>query len=209
MKKTAILLLLAVGTLFAHAQDDYSNDQVRTLFSNNRNNGFYGAFSLGYSQLNGKDALVSGARAAYIFDHKFAIGLGGYGFVNNIDYHTYYENHPLDYTLAGGYGGLIIEPIVGGRNPVHFSFPVLVGLGGVALLEDSPYNWDYEPWNEVDHDLFFIVEPMVELETNLTRWFRAAASMGYRFTSQVNLFETDEDVLRGLVFNLTFKFGKF
>jgi len=209
MKKTAIFLLLAVGTFFAHAQDDYSNDQVRTLFSNSRSNGFYGAFSLGYSQLNGKDALVSGARAAYIFDHKFAIGLGGYGFVNNIDYHTYYENHPMDYTLAGGYGGLIIEPIVGGRNPVHFSFPVLVGLGGVALIEDSPYNWDYEPFNEIDHDLFFVVEPAVELETNLTRWFRLAASMGYRFTSQVNLFETDENVLRGLVFNLTFKFGKF
>ena len=209
MKKTALLLMLAVGVFIAHAQDDYSNDQVRTLFSKNSSNGFYGAFSLGYSQIDGKDALVSGGRLSYVIDHSLAIGLGGYGFVNNIDYHTYYENHPFEYTLAGGYGGLIIEPIIGGRNPVHFSFPVLVGLGGVALIEDSPYDWDHYPFNEVDHDLFFVVEPAVELEVNLTRWFRTAAGISYRYTSQVNIYETDEDVLRGLVFNLTFKFGRF
>jgi len=210
MKKTALLFILAAGVLFAHAQDDYNNDQVKTLFSKNRSNGFYGAFSLGYSQLDGKDALVSGGRLAFIFDHSLAIGLGGYGFVNNLDYHLYYENGPLDYTLAGGYGGLIIEPIVGGREPVHFSFPILVGLGGVALLEDyGPHSWEYNPFNDVDHDLFFVVEPAVELEANLTRWFRTAASISYRYTSKVNLFETNEDVLRGLAFSLTFKFGKF
>jgi hypothetical protein len=209
MKKTALLFILAVGILCAHAQDDYTNDQVKTLFSKNKSNGFYGAFSLGYSHLDGKDALVSGGRLAFIFDHSLAIGLGGYGFVNNLDYHMYYDNRPLDYTLAGGYGGLIIEPIAGGRNPVHFSFPILVGLGGAALIEDSPYYWDYDPFNEVDHDLFFVIEPAVELEANLTKWFRTAASISYRYTSKVNLFETNETVLRGLVFNLTFKFGKF
>ena len=210
MKRTALLFILAVGVLCAHAQDDYNNDQVKTLFSNNRSNGFYGAFSLGYSQLDGKDALVSGGRLAFIFDHSLAIGLGGYGFINNLDYHSYYENQPFDYTLAGGYGGLIIEPIVGGRNPVHFSFPILVGVGAAALIEDNgPYYWDYDRFDEVDHDLFLVVEPGVELETNLTRWFRTAASISYRYTSKVNLFETNEDVLRGLVFSLTFKFGKF
>lgn len=209
MKKTALFFILAMGMLCAQAQDDYNNDQVKTVFSKNRSNGFYGAFTLGYSQIDGKDALVTGGRMAFIFDHSFAIGLGGYGFVNNLDYHTYYNNQPLDYTLAGGYGGLIIEPIVGGRNPVHFSFPILVGVGGAALIEDSPYTWEYDPFNEVDHDLFFVVEPAVELEANLTKWFRTAASISYRFTSNVNLFETNKDVLRGLVFNLTFKFGKF
>jgi len=171
MKKTALFLMFAVGIFCAHAQDDYNNDHVRTLFPKNNSNGFYGAFSLGYSQLNGKDALVSGGRLAFIFDHSLAIGLGGYGFVNNLDYHLYYENQPLDYTLAGGYGGLIIEPIVGGRNPVHFSFPILVGLGGAALIEDNaPYNRDYyDRFNEVDHDFFFVIEPAVELEANLTR----------------------------------------
>ncbi len=211
MKRTALLMIFAVGTLLSHAQDNYSNDQVQTLFSKNQSNGFYGAFSFGYSQLDGKDAAVYGVRGAFIFDHALAIGLGGYGFINDLDYHSHYNNQIFDYTLAGAYGGLLIEPIIGGRNPVHVSFPILVGVGGAALLDDyGPRYWDYDDrFEEVDHDFFLVVEPGIELEANLTKWFRAAAGVSYRYTSKVDLFATDEDVLRGFVFNLTFKFGRF
>ena len=211
MKKIMLLLILAVGASFAQAQNFFKNDdEVQTIFSRNKSNGGYGAITFGYTQIDGKDAFISGGRGAFIFDHSLAIGLAGYGFVNNLDYHTYYDSHPLDYTLAGGYGGIFIEPIVGGTKPVHVSFPVLFGLGGVALIED--YGWDYwevHPFNELDHDLFFVLEPAAELEFNLTRWFRIAASASYRFTSKIDLYDTDEDVLRGLNFGLTCKFGKF
>ncbi len=210
MKQLTILLLLALGINFASAQDRYNDDQIETIFSKNKSNGGYGALSFGYTQIDGKDAFISGARGAFIFDHSFAIGLGGYGFVNNLDYHTFWENHPLEYTLVGGYGGIFVEPIVAGRMPVHLSFPVLFGMGGVALVEDYGWNsWDYQPFNELDHDVFFVFEPAVELEFNLTRWFRTAASVSYRYTSNIDLFETDADVLRGLNFGLTCKFGKF
>ena len=112
--------------------------------------------------------------------------------------------------MAGGYGGIFIEPIVAGRKPMHFSFPVLFGIGGAALIENYGWNnWDSHPFSELDHDVFLIVEPAVELEFNITRFFRTAASVSYRYTSNINLFETDEDVLRGFNFGLTFKFGKF
>ena len=211
MKKITLLLILAVGATFAKAQDLFNNDdEIQTIFSRNKSNGGYGAISFGYTQIDGKDAFVTGARGAFIFDHSLAIGIGGYGFANNLDYHTYYDNYPLEYTLAGGYGGVFIEPIVGGTMPVHLSFPVLFGLGGVALIEDYGHDyWEEYPFNELDHDLFFVFEPAAELEFNLTRWFRAAASVSYRFTSKIDLFQTDEDVLRGLNFGLTCKFGKF
>lgn len=210
MKKLAILLVLAMGISMAHAQDDYRNNEIQTIFSKNRSNGGYGAITMGYSQIDGKDAFISGARGAFIFDQRFAIGFGGYGFVNNLDYHTFFDEQPLDYTLAGGYGGIFVEPIVGGRMPVHLSFPVLFGVGAAALVPDYNWNhWEIDPFNELDHDLFFVVEPAVELEFNVARFFRTAASVSYRFTSKVDLYQTSEDVLRGLNFNLTFKFGKF
>lgn len=166
---------------------------------------------MAYSQIDGKDAFVTGARGAFIFDHSFAIGLGGYGFINNLDYHTYFDNKPLDYTLAGGYGGIFIEPIVGGKKPVHLSFPVLFGVGAASLIEDHGWNsWDHvDPFNELDRDLFFVIEPAVEVEFNVARFFRTAAYISYRYTSNLELYETDEDVLQGLNFGVTFKFGKF
>lgn len=211
MKKLAILLVLAMVATFAHAQDDYNNDQIQTIFSKRKSNGGYGAFTIGYSQIDGKDALITGGRGAFIFDHSFAIGFAGYGFVNNLDYHSFLENQPRDFTLAGGYGGIFIEPIIEGKRPVHLSFPILFGMGGAALVENYDiYNTNhFDPFYDLDHDIFFVVEPAVELEFNLARFFRTAASVSYRYTSKIDLQGTSEDVLRGLNFGLTFKFGKF
>jgi hypothetical protein len=54
-----------------------------------------------------------------------------------------------------------------------------------------------------------VIEPAIELEFNLTRFFRTAVFASYRHTSSTDLFETDPEVLRGFNFGMTFKFGKF
>ncbi|MCK3682531.1 hypothetical protein [Maribellus sp. YY47] len=212
MKQLSIILFMMLGAICARAQENYRNDQVQTLFTNQQSNGWYGAFSLGYSEIDGRDALMTGARGMYVFDQSLAIGLGGYGFVNNLDYHhSYYDNSDPRFMLAGGYGGLIVEPIFGGRKAVHLSFPLLVGIGGVALLENDGWGWDWDPYypgHEIDNDVFFVLEPSMELEFNLTRWFRAAAYASYRFTSNIEIYETGSDALEGFSFGMTFKFGK-
>lgn len=209
MKKFILLLLMVWAVLFAYAQDEKTNE-IQTLFSNQKSLGFYGAFSLGYSQINGKDGLVSGGRGALIFNHATAIGLAGYGFVNNMEGYKWNEENMLRYSLAGGYGGIFIEPIVGGLKPVHVAFPVLFGLGGIAQVRNyGPGSWEFPYLDTPESDLFFIVEPAVELEFNLARFFRTAATLSYRFTSDIELFEVDENVLQGFHFGLTFKFGKF
>ncbi len=208
IKKNMLILALSMFVYIAGAQDVYQDDEIRTIFTKNRSNGGYGALMLGYSQIDGHDALITGARGAFIFDHMLAIGLGGYGFVNNFDNH-YYRNNDL--SLAGGYGGIFVEPIVAGRYPVHVSFPILMGMGGVSLVD--LYNWDYwgpaDPVMDYGYDVFFVIEPAVELEFNVARFFRAAASVSYRYTSNIQLYQTDADVLKGFNFGLTFKFGKF
>lgn len=211
MKKTLFSLLFGIAFLVSNAQDLYENDEVRTLFSRSRSNGVYGAFTVSYSNIGGNDALVTGGRGAFIFDHTLAIGLGGYGFVNNLNsyYHSEIENPGL--SLAGGYGGLLIEPIVAGKSPVHLSFPILIGGGGISQID--LYNWNYWgpnfPGYEYGYDAFFVVEPGVELELNITRFFRLAAAISYRHTSKILMQNVDTDALKGFNFGLTFKFGKF
>lgn len=212
MKKTLFTLLWGLAFFASNAQETYENDEVRTLFSHNRSNGGYGAFTMSYSNIGGYDALLTGGRGAFIFDHVLAIGLGGYGFVNNLNY-DYYNQQPVngDMSLAGGYGGLLIEPILAGKSPVHVSFPILIGGGGVSLVD--LYNGDYwshpYPGYEYDYDTFFMIEPGVELEFNMARFFRLAAAVSYRHTSKIQLRQIDEDALKGFNFGLTFKFGKF
>jgi hypothetical protein len=211
MKKILPFLFLVWAVGEAYAQDDYKKNEIRTLFSGQKSLGFYGSFSLGYSQINGKDALVSGARGGMIFNHATAIGFGGYGFINNMEGYRWEDENLMKYSLAGGYGGIFVEPIVGGLKPVHLAFPVLFGLGGVAQVRNyGPGYWNYPHFFETpENDIFFIVEPAVELEFNLARFFRTAATVSYRYTSNIDLFGVDEDVLRGFHFGLIFKFGKF
>lgn len=216
MKRLTLLFALVLAISYSYAQDDYNNNEIQTIFSNRGNNGGFGAMSLGYSEIDGSDAFVGGIRGGFIFDHKLAIGLGGYGFVNNLDNKTYHGWNE-DLYLAGGYGGIFIEPIVGGTKPVHVSFPILLGIGGVSLGEDSWDNWDWEDDyydRTYDSDVIFVFQPGIELEFNVARFFRMAASVSYRFTSDVELEYTnaqtiDKDALRGLNYAMVFKFGKF
>lgn len=219
MKKTVLFIILILAIYLANAQDSYQSDEVRTVFSKSQSNGGYGAFTMSYSNIGGYDALVTGGRGAFIFDHVLGIGFGGYGFVNNLNYNYYHNSNDNHLSLAGGYGGFIIEPIIAGKSPVHVAFPILIGGGGVALVD--MYNWDYwgssYPGYEYAYDAFFVIEPAVELEFNLARWFRMAAAVSYRYTSDIKLArtnlgeasQTSKDALRGFNFGLTFKFGKF
>ena len=219
MKKTILFFIFILAISFVRAQDSYQSDEVRTVFSKSKSNGGYGAFTISYSNIGGYDAIVTGGRGAFILDHVLGIGIGGYGFVNNLNYNYYSNSFDKRLSLAGGYGGFLIEPIIAGKSPVHVAFPILIGGGGVTLVD--MYNWDYwgssYPGYEYAYDAFFVIEPAVELEFNLARWFRLAAAVSYRYTSDIELYRPEselshpygKDALRGFNYGLTFKFGKF
>jgi len=210
MKTIFTILALGLAVSAAFAQDDnFRDDEIQTIFSKHKSNGGYGAFTLGYSQIDGKDAFVSGGRAGFILDHSFAFGVAGYGFVNNPEYHHFDEENIFRNGLAGGYGGIFVEPIIGGRMPVHLSFPILFGVGGIAEVENSEWWEDDDEFYDYESDAFLIFEPAAELEFNLTKFLRMAATASYRFTSDIEITDTPGDVLDGFMAGLTFKLGKF
>lgn len=220
MKQLTLLLVLAMVTLMATAQDerdyrerDYRDeDEMGTILSKSRSNGGYGALSFSFTDIEGKEAFLIGARGSWVIDHAFAIGLGGYGFINDIDRHDWMDNEwddRLNNNLAGGYGGIFLEPIVGPRLPVHLSFPVLLGVGGIARVSEQDYWEDHWIHDDSREDAFLVVEPAVELEFNLTRHVRMAGTVSYRFTSDIKMEETDPEVLEGFNMGLILKFGKF
>ncbi|NTW32681.1 MAG: hypothetical protein HGB12_08665 [Bacteroidetes bacterium] len=214
MKKT-ILTLVAVAMLagVSVAQDTKKDsvkkdDGIKTIFGNKKiSHGGYGAFTISYSPIDGKDAFITGGRGAWVIGHSFAIGLGGYGFSN--DLYLDHVSGSREYNLCGGYGGLILEPIVFPKFPVHLSFPVLLGAGGIAYTKSTYMDeFDYDV-NIEDSDAFLVAEPCVELEMNLLKFVRIAIGASYRFTTDAHIMNKSSDVLNGFNAGLTLKFGKF
>jgi len=202
-----------------------TNKEIRTIFGNRTpSHGGYGAITTNYTDLQGQDGLVMGVRGAWIINHSISLGVAGYGFFNEPVVNSQIDTEGNEYMLAGGYGGLLIEPIVGGLFPVHLAFPVVAGVGGISYARTTyDDTWDETEMNSPeDVDAFLIFEPGVEMEVNVLKNMRICVGAYYRLTTDVSLtrnvfldnnFQTVElakpDVLNGFSYGITLKFGKF
>ena len=231
MKTKSIITIILAFLFSAMLQAQQNDEEMKLLFhkkdkSANEKiaNGGYGAISFGWTQLEGKSAVLIGARAAWIANHHFALGFAGSGFFN--DFYNGNAYNPEDYFLAGGYGGILIEPIIFPMSPVHISFPVILGAGGVTAAPSSGWDNNNDPYYYdnyyYDSDAFFMVQPGIEAEFNIVKFFRIAVGASYRFTDGINLrykyFDdnnveqttvVDKNALNSFNANLTLKFGWF
>ena len=224
------LIIFAVFSLQSYSQEPATGSKekvnpepqqqsIKTLFGSNDGrieHGGWGGFTLGYTKVAGKDAFLSGGRGGWLIDHHFTLGLAGYGFFTDMDYNSQAQPTIDDYSLGGGYGGLLLEPIIFPFKPVHVSFPVLIGGGGAFVIDEMTYH-GYEEYGS--YGSYFVLEPGIDIEFNIVRFFRVALNVGYRYTSDLSLdyysspgtmeFSVPADAIRGFNAGITMKFGKF
>ena len=138
-----------------------------------------------------------------------AIGFSGKGFLTE-PYELIPGSH-TSYNYTGGYGSFLIEPIVFPKFPVHVSFPILIGAGGIAksILTNYNYPYDYTEVYVEDAEAFLIAEPGIELEFNVARWLRLGLGASYRFTTTFQPSGFDSNPMDGFTGGFSLKFGKF
>lgn len=197
---------------------DKNQEGMKTLFGNNRkvDNGGWGGFTLGYTRVNGMDAFLSGGRGGWLIDHRITIGGGGYAFATDMSWDVQTMPTADNYALAGGYGGLLLEPIIAPFKPLHISIPVLIGGGSAGVVDNMDYHGNY---NYDSYSACFVLEVGIDLELNIVKFFRLAVNAGYRYTSNLTInyyspggikqFTVPPDAMRGFNAGVTFKFGKF
>lgn len=213
--KIALVLVVLFGSMPTWAQETISfgenpvsDQKIKTLFTKDKRDGFYGGLSVGYAPIDSKDGLVASARGCFIMDHYFAFGLGGTMFVNGLEDMSTWENGMPQASqrtyLAGGYGGLVIEPIIAPLSPVHISFPMMFGVGAATTFETYYYS-DYYSVAQT----FTVFEPMAEVEVNFTRFMRLGVYVGYRFTSKLNIEGISSQALNNYSTGVSLKLGMF
>jgi hypothetical protein len=213
MKKiifTASMLLLVSIVTFSQEPEFqyYKNREMKTLLGHDRGGGGYCSFSTGYSNINNMDAILFGGRFSWMASHSLGIGMGATGFINEFHYEPSLDR---DVFLTGGYGGLYIEPVLLPRLPIHLSFPVLLGFGGISFIsKDIEFNENFLE----DSKAFLLIEPSAEIELNLTRFLRLAIGASYRLPTPFDVgfpgsYTIDVESLRTLSYTVTLKLGKF
>ncbi len=187
--------------------DNDDNDEIKTLLGRKSKVSIFGAVDLKVGKWNDKTNLLVGGHAGVLLDNKFTLALAGYGITTRSEFQGLNSNENV--YLSGGYGGLYLGYAVLSREVVHVNFPLLIGGGGIDIIEDQDgiFNNGFGSINESSG--FFIVEPGIELELNITRFFKLAIGGTYRFIEGANLEELDESELNGFSTHITFKLGKF
>ncbi|HIC16722.1 TPA: hypothetical protein EYO77_01270 [Candidatus Poribacteria bacterium] len=166
------------------------------------------------TQVHGEFDLIIGARGAVLLNRAFAIGIGAYSLASSIHVAETKSNFEMEYA------GLVLEFVFPPDKRVHLSANTLIGWGGLNNAADR--NWmyynDYDAYygddryyanhNPVD-DSFMVIEPELDLELNMTTFFRLSLGVSYRYVSGVGLMPLTNADLKGLAAVFTFKVGKF
>jgi len=105
-----------------------------------------------------------------------------------------------------GYGGVTFGYVAQPMRVVHLTAQALIGGGG--LTYDVQDIAGVRP-EDAPADGFFVVEPSVQGELNVSHVFRIGLGAGYRFISGASLDGLRDRDLRGASASLTLKLGRF
>lgn len=204
MKRIKIIIAIVLFGLtnMANAQN---NDEYEALFSPLSIRGNIGLHTGAMSLTSGNLILKTGGSAAVIFNHKLAVGFTGSGFAGSQT--TPYNGER--YSLAGGYGGFLIEPIIMPHESIHVTFPIAIGGGELHFIEDRwpYYDWDYYRTDQFDD--FLYIEPGVSVEVNMTKFMRFSLSGSYLITNSLTSSPLTAEEIEGLNIQATLKLGWF
>lgn len=201
MKIIFLLSILLYVVVPAQSQN------TETLFSSGTVNfGGGGGPAVGFSTIGDDFAVLSGGMGGLILnmDNKRSITLGGGGFglanVIRVDRSNPNANENI---LVFGYGGFLFEYTDRTNKLVHLTFRNILG-GGHLGYRSSIMDGRHSSGNQ-----FFVTEPGINVELNVTHYFRIAAGAYYRLVAGSNVAEFSDNDLSGFAGQLTFKFGKF
>lgn len=218
MNKLIIILSILFISVSALAQQDsivyhrthkkQEADPVKTLFGDEKGGGFIG-FGFGYTPIGNSNGLMLNGSCGLIVGRHLTFGIIAKGFATDMGGEPL-KNGTRNHNYSGGYGGFLVEPILFPKAPIHVSFPIVMGIGGVGYYWKE-YDVAQEFWKDGYNynNFFMVIEPGIEAEMNLTKHMRMSVGAAYRITTSSNISGLTNNSIDGLSTYLGFKFGIF
>lgn len=210
MRWTGVLLRVTSGALVVALATVPAQAQRNETLSGNRRNTDFGGFGgpvVKFTRVAGEDVVMNGGRGGLIVNRRLVIGGGGYSLArDNIRTGFRFDNGDAP-DLRFDYGGVELEFITRPSKLVHATFYTLIG-GGQARYSSERTTGGSVLSQSLGSDVF-VIEPAVNVELNVTNWFRLGFGAGYRHVDGSDLPRVSDASLSSGVGTLTFKFGAF
>jgi hypothetical protein len=167
----------------------------------------FGGPTVKASPVRGQLGVWTGGYGGVLIDGTFFLGGGGWGLSSDVPASA---DVAPSRSLAVGYGGIVLEYIANSDKLLHYGGGVFIGWGGAGYVDRNLNSFRRNGNNSFNQDSgFFVVEPSIFGELNLTKWMRLNAGVSYRAASNVRLEGLSNADLSGIAGNLTVKFGAF
>lgn len=209
------LLMFLPGLLFSQTYldtHDPKSQDVKSLLGKENDMTGFGGLDVKMSEFKDDRTLLIGMYGGMIVNRHYLLGIGAYGMASSNDFKGTYpggtELRKLN--LHGGYGGVILGATLFTREVVHLSFPILFGGGSIDVV-DNKFIDDFTNVDDVtiEKSAFFVVEPNAQIEINITKKFRIAGGVSYRYITASGFDNLKDSELSGLTSTLSFRFGRY
>ena len=172
MKKAILFgIILTIGlTLFSQEKE------YRTIFDNQdlRISGMGGPF-MQFTGVAGEFGHMMGGGGGVLLN-DFFFGGYGLGLTNAI---PDYVNLNTNDRLSLGHGGFWLGYSLFGEQPIHLCISSLIGWGEFGIMQ-------FDQYYPFIRDKIFMVAPTLEVELNLTQYFRIGAGVSYNIYTMVD-----------------------
>lgn len=187
----SVLVALFIMLGYANNASAQEEREFRTLFDQLgpiKVSGF-GAPILEFSAVQNEFAVFNGGGGAVLINQFF---IGGYGMGLSTNHYrkinVYQETTGNYYNYSDdrinfGHGGFWLGGIFHPADAIHLAASTKLGWGGISLYEQNQ-SWELRRYEIIDN--VFVIQPQVEMEMNITRWFKLNVGVGYRLVSGID-----------------------
>jgi hypothetical protein len=202
----ALALLVGLAAALARGaepgEQGTSGREPEVLVPRNRQGGWGGPV-VQISPMRGRAAVFVGGRGGWLLDGRVTLGGGGFALATGVPAPPAAEKPGEELELDMGYGGVWGEYTFTPVRLLHVSAGALVGGGTVSLA------WRHGGSYGSGSDGFFVVEPAVVAELNVTTSLRLDVGGAYRWIVGAEMRGLSRSDVAGPSVVIALKLGRF
>jgi hypothetical protein len=182
--KFYLLVVLCLLTGFSKLYAQGEADTTKYLLGEKTVLSGFGSPFVEFSSVNDQFAVCVGGGGGLVINRAVFIGVYFEGIVTNHyreDLQTIVDAERPKISFE--HGGLWLGYIYKVKKAIHGGLSTKLGWGEIDLKDGDSGN----PASDYDYrDRIFSITPQVEMELNMTRWFRINVGIGYRFVAGID-----------------------